>query len=62
VRRAATLAALRAHILGDRRRRAPVVLSTLPPALVARLLIALVPLGCICCSFRSHPSGGRQAL
>ena len=51
-----------AHSLGDRRRRAPVVLSTLPPALVARLLIALAPVGCICCSFRSHPSGGRQAL
>ena len=34
-----------AHSLGDRRRRAPVVLSTLPPALVARLLIAPARVG-----------------
>ena len=36
-----------AHSLGDRRRRAPVVLSTLPPALVARLLIAPARSSCI---------------
>jgi len=62
VRRAAALAALWAHGLGDRRRCAPVVLLTLPAALVARLPIARVRGGCISCSFRSPPSGCRQAL
>ena len=60
VRRAAALAALWAHGLGDRRRCAPVVLLTLPAALVARLPIARVRGGCISCSFRSHPSGCRS--
>ena len=38
------------------------MLLTLPAALVARLPIARVRGGCISCSFRSHPSGCRQAL
>ena len=48
-----------AHSLGDRRRRAPVVLSTLPPALVARLLIAPARVGS---ASAAHPCSGRQAL
>ena len=61
MRRAAALAELRAHSLGDRPRRAPVVLSTLVPALVVRLLIAPARSDCISAILGALLSGGRQA-